>query len=250
MRAVGKLAARILVMLDDYIFPGVTTDDLDFLCAEMAEENNATSAPLGYTASGTHPPYPKSICTSINHVICHGIPSNKRLKNGDIVNVDITVVVDGYHGDTSKMFLVGKRASHAERLVRVTQECLYKGIEVVREGAHIGDIGYVIQQHAHENGYSVVREFCGHGIGTEFHGQPSVPHFGEKGTGIILEKGQCFTIEPMINQGKKDMRVLGDMWTAVTKDHRLSAQWEHTLIVTEDGCEVFTLRDEETLSLT
>lgn len=246
MRAAGKLASSILDMIGKHVVPGVTTDELDTLCHEMTIDNYAIPAPLGYTAGGTMPPFSKSICTSVNHVICHGIPGDKKLKKGDCINIDVTPILNGYHGDTSKMFLVGKVPSHVERLVRVTQECLYEGIRTVKAGSKVNDIGRVIQEHAHKHNYSVVREFCGHGVGKVFHAPPHVLHC-ENDDDTILEVGQCFTIEPMINQGKRDMKVLGDRWTAVTKDRRLSAQWEHTLMVTEEGCEIFTLRDEETL---
>ena len=247
MRAAGKLAASVLDMIGEYVVPGVTTDELDTLCHEMIIDNYAIPAPLGYTAGGTMPPFPKSVCTSINHVICHGIPGEKKLKKGDSINIDVTVILDGYHGDTAKMYFAGEPASHTERLVRITQECLYAGIRTVKAGSTLGDIGAAIQEIANANNYSIVREFCGHGIGKVFHALPHVVHFGKAGTGTILEVGQCFTIEPMINQGKRDMKVLGDKWTVVTKDRRPSAQWEHTMMVTENGCEVFTLRDEETL---
>ena len=190
--------------------------------------------------------FPKSICTSVNQVVCHGIPSDrKRLKNGDVINIDVTVIKDGWHGDTSKMYFVGKPGVLAERLVRVTQECLYKGIETVRPGAHLGDIGAVIQTHAQANRFSVVREFCGHGIGRTFHDSPQVLHYGRPGSGEVLQEGMTFTIEPMINAGRRDVRVLPDYWTVVTKDHKLSAQWEHTILVTPTGAEVLTRRAEE-----
>lgn len=247
MRAAGQLAARLLNHLEQFVLPGRTTEELDIEARLFIEEHNAIPAPLHYTASGTLPPFPAAICTSVNHVICHGIPGPKPLKKGDVLNIDVTVILNGYYGDTSKMFFVGKTAPHAERLARVTQECLYKGIEQVKAGATLGDIGHAIQEHAHAHNYSVVREFCGHGIGKVFHALPQVVHFGQPGTGAILEAGQCFTIEPMINQGKRDLRILGDKWTVVTKDRRLSAQYEHTLMVTDDGCEVFTCRDEENI---
>ncbi len=245
MRAACELASSVLVLMDHHIKPGVTTNELNDICHDYILQNDATPAPLFYTAGGHLPPFPKSICTSVNQVICHGIPSDKKLKKGDSLNIDVTVNLNGYYGDTSKMYFVGKAPSHAERLARVTQECLYKGIQVVRPGATIGDIGHAIQTHAKKNHVSVVREFCGHGIGKVFHGAPPVPHYGIKGEGHVLEVGQCFTIEPMINAGKPALKILGDKWTAVTKDRRLSAQWEHTILVTDDGYEVMTLRVDE-----
>lgn len=244
MRVAGKLAAQLLNHLDQFVLPGRTTDELDIEARLFIEENNAIAAPLGYTAGGNLPPFPKAICTSVNHVVCHGIPGNKVLKKGDFLNIDVTVIVDGYYGDTSKMYFVGKPPTHLQRLAKVTQECLYKGIEQVKAGALYNDIGRVIEQHAHAHNYSVVREFCGHGIGKVFHAPPQVVHYDIPGRTERMEVGQCFTIEPMINQGKRDVRVLGDQWTCVTKDRRPSAQYEHTLMVTEQGCEVFTVRDE------
>ncbi|GAA5219162.1 type I methionyl aminopeptidase [Corallincola platygyrae] len=242
MRVAGRLAAEVLEMIEPHVKKGVTTDELNTICHDyIVNVQQAIPAPLNYHG------FPKSICTSINHVICHGIPSDKKLKDGDIVNIDITVIKDGYHGDTSKMFVVGKPSILAERLIRVTQECLYKGIELVKPGAYLGDIGFVIQQHAEKHGYSVVKEYCGHGIGKEFHEEPQVLHYGRKGTGDQLEAGMCFTIEPMINVGKPHSKLLKDGWTAVTKDRSLSAQWEHTLLVTENGCEVLTLRACDTI---
>ncbi len=242
MRVAGRLAAEVLEMIESYVKPGVTTEELDRICHDyIVQEQKAIPAPLNYRG------FPKSICTSVNHVICHGIPSDKKvLKNGDIVNIDVTVIKDGYHGDTSKMFFVGERKIAAERLVRITQECLYKGIELVRPGVRLGDIGHVIQQHAESHHYSVVRDYCGHGIGKGFHEEPQVMHYGRPGTGMPLEAGMTFTIEPMINQGKYQCKTLPDGWTVVTKDHKLSAQWEHTILVTEDGHEVLTRRKEET----
>lgn len=247
MRAAGKAAASVLEMVGDEVKPGVTTEFLDQLCHQFIVEDLAcVPAPLNYGGGGGQMPFPKSICTSVNHVVCHGIPSqSKTLKSGDVVNIDITVIKDGYHGDTSKMFFVGEPTVLAKRLVRVTQECLYKGIEAVRAGAHLGDIGHAIQRHAESQRFSVVREFCGHGIGKVFHDAPQVLHYGRKGSGITLEEGMTFTIEPMINAGKRHIKILPDQWTAVTKDHKMSAQWEHTLMVTAQGCEIFTWRDEE-----
>ncbi|NLZ78993.1 MAG: type I methionyl aminopeptidase [Gammaproteobacteria bacterium] len=241
MRIAGRLAAQVLEMIGEHVQIGVTTDELNTICHDyIVNVQKAIPAPLNYNG------FPKSICTSINHVVCHGIPNDKPLKDGDIINIDITVIKDGYFGDTSKMFFVGKTSEWAERLCRVTQECLYKGIEIVRPGTRLGDIGEVIQKHAESNGYSVVREYCGHGIGTVFHEEPQILHYGKAGTGLELKEGMTFTIEPMINLGKKETRLLGDGWTAITKDRKLTAQWEHTLVVTADGYEIFTLRNDET----
>ena len=240
MRIAGKLAAEVLEMIAPYVVAGVTTDELDKLCHDyIVDVQQAIPAPLNYKG------FPKSICTSINHQICHGIPSDKKLKNGDIVNVDITVIKDDYHGDTSKMFCIGSVAPFAQRLVDVTREALFLGIEQVKPGAHFGDIGYAIQKHAESHHYSVVQEFCGHGIGKKFHEEPHVMHFGKLGEGAEIKPGMIFTIEPMLNQGKRHMKILPDGWTAVTKDRSLSAQWEHTLLVTETGYEILTLRAEE-----
>ena len=241
MRIAGRLAAQVLEIIGEHVQIGVTTDELNTICHDyIVNVQKAIPAPLNYNG------FPKSICTSINHVVCHGIPNDKPLKDGDIINIDITVIKDGYFGDTSKMFFVGKTSEWAERLCRVTQECLYKGIEIVRPGTRLGDIGEVIQKHAESNGYSVVREYCGHGIGTVFHEEPQILHYGKAGTGLELKEGMTFTIEPMINLGKKETRLLGDGWTAITKDRKLTAQWEHTLVVTADGYEIFTLRNDET----
>ncbi|MCP5160090.1 MAG: type I methionyl aminopeptidase [Hahellaceae bacterium] len=241
MRVAGRLAAEVLEMIEPYVEAGITTGELDRICHKyITEVQQAIPAPLNYKG------FPKSICTSVNQVICHGIPSDsKKLKNGDIINIDITVIKDGYHGDTSKMFFIGTPTPAAERLVKITQECMYKGIALVKPGARLGDIGAVIQKHAEGNYYSVVEEYCGHGIGKVFHEDPQVMHYGKKGTGMALQAGMTFTIEPMINQGKRHCKLLADGWTVVTKDHRLSAQWEHTVLVTEDGCEILTLRNEE-----
>ena len=242
MRVACRLAADVLEMIAPHVQPGVTTGELDRICHEyIVGVQQAIPAPLNYHG------FPKSICTSVNQVVCHGIPSDKRvLKHGDIVNVDITVLKDGYHGDTSAMFLVGKVEPHAERLVRITQECLYRAIELVRPGARLGDIGHVIQQHAEGNYYSVVREYCGHGIGAQFHEEPQVLHYGRPDTGMELQEGMTFTIEPMINAGKRHTKLSQrDGWTVETKDGRLSAQWEHTLLVTAAGCEVLTARRGE-----
>ena len=250
MRGAGRAAASVLEMIGEHVQPGVTTDELNSIChAFIVDELGCTPAPLNYGGGGRQKPFPKSICTSVNHVVCHGIPTaSKKLKAGDALNIDITVIKDGFHGDTSKMFFAGEPSVLAKRLAKVTQECLYKGIEEVREGAHLGDIGYAIQKHAEANRFSVVREFCGHGIGRVFHDAPQVLHYGRRGSGVQLEAGMMFTIEPMINAGKRHIKILPDMWTAVTKDHKLSAQWEHTLMVTRDGCEIFTLRGEESLA--
>lgn len=241
MRAAGRSAAEVLEMIEPHVQPGVTTAELDRICHDYIVNIQKTiPAPLNYKG------FPKSICTSVNHVVCHGIPSEKKiLKAGDIVNIDITVIKDGYHGDTSKMFLVGSVAPHAHRLVKITQECLYKAIEIVRPGIRLGDIGNVIQTHAEKNHYSVVRDYCGHGIGAIFHEEPQVLHYGKRDTGITLEEGMTFTIEPMINAGKHHTKLKPDQWTVETKDGRLSAQWEHTLGITATGVEVFTARKEE-----
>lgn len=244
MRVAGKLAADVLMMIGECVKPGVTTDELNKICHDyIVNVQQAIPAPLGYG----EPPFPKSICTSVNHVICHGIPSDKKLKDGDVINIDVTVIKDGYHGDTSKMFLVGKPNIAGARLSKVTQECLYLGILQVRPGAPFGNIGKAIQKHAHANHYSVVEEFCGHGIGSTFHEAPQILHYYSKDSDkIVMQPGMIFTIEPMINQGKRDLKILPDKWTAVTKDHKLSAQWEHTVLVTDDGFEILTLRPEET----
>lgn len=240
MRVSGRLAAEVLEMIAPYVQPGVTTDELDQRCHDyIVNVQNAIPAPLNYRG------FPKSICTSVNHQVCHGIPGNKKLKNGDIVNIDITTIKDGFHGDTSKMFFVGEPSILARRLTKVTYEALWLGINEVKPGAHLGDIGHIIQQFAESHNYSVVHEYCGHGIGRGFHEDPQVLHYGAPGTGIRLLPGMCFTIEPMINAGKRQVKMLPDGWTVVTKDRSLSAQWEHTILVTESGYEVLTLRDEE-----
>ncbi|HTN31493.1 MAG TPA: type I methionyl aminopeptidase [Pseudomonas sp.] len=243
MRVAGRLAADVLEMIEPHVQAGVTTEELDRICHDyIVNVQQAIPAPLNYHG------FPKSICTSINHVVCHGIPNDKPLKNGDIINIDITVIKDGYHGDTSKMFLVGSAPEWAERLCRITQECLYKGIELVRPGTRLGDIGEVIQKHAESHGFSIVREYCGHGIGAVFHEEPQVLHYGKAGTGLELKEGMTFTIEPMLNQGRAETRTLGDGWTAITKDRKLSAQWEHTLVVTATGYEILTLRKDDTIA--
>ncbi len=242
MRVAGRLAAEVLEMIGEHVKPGVSTGELDRIChRHIVEKQDAVPAPLNYKG------FPKSICTSVNHVVCHGIPSDgKILKNGDIVNIDITVIKEGYHGDTSKMFVIGKAPEHALRLVRVTRECLFKGIEAARPGNRLGDIGHIIQQHGEANHYGIVREYCGHGIGTGFHEDPQVLHYGAPGTGVELRPGMTFTIEPMLNAGTRHTRLSSkDGWTVTTRDRRLSAQWEHTIAILEDGCEVLTLRDEE-----
>jgi len=242
MRVAGRLAAEVLEMIAPHVKPGITTDELDRLCHDyIVNEQQAIPAPLNYHG------FPKSICTSLNHVVCHGIPGEKKLKKGDIVNIDITVIKDGYHGDTSQMFFVGEPSIMARRLVEVARECLLVGIEMVKPGVQLGDIGHAIQQHAESHNYSVVREYCGHGIGREFHEEPQVLHYGNPGTGAVLKPGMTFTIEPMINAGKRSVSLMRDGWTVVTKDRSLSAQWEHTLLVTDVGHEVLTLRKDETL---
>lgn len=242
MRIAGRLAAEVLEMIEPHVQAGITTAELDSICHDfIVNTQQAIPAPLNYRG------FPKSICTSLNHQVCHGIPSDRTLKSGDIVNLDITVIKDGYHGDTSKMFLVGKPTILAQRISDTAYECLRLGIEQVRPGAHLGDIGHVIQRHAESKGYSVVREYCGHGIGRNFHEDPQVLHYGKPGTLLELREGMTFTIEPMINAGRKEVKVLKDAWTVVTKDHSLSAQWEHTLLVTADGHEVLTRRLDETL---
>jgi methionyl aminopeptidase len=240
MRVAGQLAAEVLEMIGPSVVPGVTTNELNTLCHDyIVNEQKAVPAPLNYHG------FPKSICTSINHQVCHGIPGKRLLKDGDIINIDVTVIKDGYHGDTSKMFFVGKPSVKAKHVVKIAHECLFIGIDLVKPGVHLGDIGYAIQQHAHANRCSVVRDYCGHGIGRVFHEDPQVLHYGEPGTREVLEEGMTFTIEPMVNVGRAQTKVLPDNWTVVTKDHSLSAQWEHTLLVTSDSCEILTLRHEE-----
>ncbi len=235
MRVAGQLAASVLDMITSHVRPGITTNELDRICHDfIVDELDCVPAPLNYKG------FPKSICTSVNHVVCHGIPGNKKLKNGDIVNIDITIIKDGFHGDTSRMFFVNKPPILGKRLARVSHECMIKGIEMVKPGAQLGDIGHAIQQHAESNGFSVVREYCGHGIGRQFHEEPQVLHYGVPGTGVTLQEGMTFTIEPMINAGRKETKLLSDGWTVVTRDHSLSAQWEHTVLVTPDGFEVLT----------
>jgi methionyl aminopeptidase len=241
MRVAGRLAAEVLDFITPHVKPGVTTAELDRLCHDyMVQVQGTTPAPLNYAPPG-YRPFPKSVCTSVNHQVCHGIPGDRVLKNGDIVNIDVTVIKDGYHGDTSRMFYVGEPSIAARRLCEITYECMWLGIQQVRPGAYLGDIGHAIQVHAEKHGYSVVREFCGHGIGRRFHEEPQVLHYGKPGTLNRLVPGMTFTIEPMINAGRRDIKELADGWTIVTKDHSLSAQWEHTVLVTEDGYEVLTV---------
>lgn len=235
-----QLAAEVLDMIAPYVQIGITTKELDRICHDYIVNNqHAIPAPLNYRG------FPNSICTSVNNVVCHGIPSSKKLKDGDIINIDVTVIKDGYFGDTGKMFMVGKTSVLAERLVKVAQECLYLGIKVVKPGAHLGDIGAVIQKHAEMHKFSVVREYCGHGIGKNFHEDPQVLHYGEVGIGEIMVPGMVFTIEPMINAGSYHTKLMPDGWTVITKDHKLSAQWEHTIVVTENGHEVLSKRKDE-----
>lgn len=242
MRIAGHLAAEVLEMIGPYVEQGITTDELDKICHEyIVNQQQAIPAPLNYNG------FPKSICTSVNQVVCHGIPSDKKtLKNGDIINIDVTVIKDGYHGDTSKMFYVGEVAEHAKKLCFITQECLYKAIDILKPGTYLGDIGHIISKHAHSHHFSVVEEYCGHGIGKVFHEEPQVLHYGKPGTGLQIEEGMIFTVEPMINAGKKYTKLnKKDGWTVTTKDGRLSAQWEHTLLITANGCDVLTKRSEE-----
>ena len=243
MRVAGRLAAEVLDFIAPHVKVGISTGEIDRLCHDyMVNVQKVVPAPLNYAPPG-YTPYPKSICTSVNHVICHGVPGDKKLKPGDIVNLDITVIKDGYHGDTSRMYCVGQPSVQARRLCEITYECMWRGIAMVRAGARLGDIGFAIQGYAEKNGYSVVREFCGHGIGRRFHEDPQVLHYGQAGTGLLLEAGMTFTVEPMINAGRAEIRGLADGWTIVTKDHSLSAQWEHTVLVTDTGFEVMTLSE-------
>jgi|TARA_B110000037_G_scaffold220967_1_gene290359 methionyl aminopeptidase len=241
MRVAGKLASEVLDFITPFIKPNITTEEIDKICHDyMVNTQKTIPAPLNYAPPG-HSPYPKSVCTSVNNQICHGIPGAKSLKKGDIINIDITVIKDGYHGDTSRMFYVGDPSIQAKRLCEITYQSMWLGIKEVKPGAHLGDIGHAIQSYAESNGYSVVREFCGHGIGLVFHEEPQILHYGQVGTGIELKPGMIFTIEPMINAGKKDIKMLPDGWTVVTKDRSLSAQWEHTILVTESSYEVLTV---------
>jgi len=235
MRKAGRLAAECLDMITEYVVPGVTTGELDRICHEFTLDHGATPAPLGYRG------FPKSICTSVNHVVCHGIPGDKMLREGDIVNIDVTPIVDGWHGDSSRMYPVGKVGVRAQKLMDVTYEALMKAVAIVKPGVTLGDIGHVIQTFVEQNRFSVVRDFCGHGLGRVFHTPPSVLHYGRPGEGLALREGMFFTIEPMVNVGTYETRILSDGWTAVTRDRSLSAQFEHSLGVTADGCEIFTL---------
>lgn len=240
MRVAGRLAAEVLDHVAPHVRPGVSTGELDRICHDyMVNVQGTVPAPLNYAPPG-YRPFPASICTSINHQVCHGIPGERVLKGGDVLNIDVTVIKDGFHGDTSRMFQVGEPSIAARRLCEVTFECLWLGIDQVRPGAALGDIGAAIQRHAESSGYSIVREFCGHGIGRKFHEEPQVLHYGRAGTGVRLEPGMIFTIEPMVNAGRREVRELADGWTIVTKDHSLSAQWEHTVLVTDAGSEVLT----------
>ena len=240
MRISGRLAADVLQMIEPHVKPGITTGELNDICHDyITNIQEAIPAPLNYRG------FPKSICTSVNHQICHGIPGEKKLKNGDIINIDVTVIKDGFHGDTSKMFFVGEAGILAQRLCKVAKECMDIGISMVKPGVRLGDIGHAIQNHAEKNRFSVVREYCGHGIGREFHEDPQVLHYGKPGTGVLLEEGMTFTIEPMVNAGKRHTKLLPDDWTVVTKDKKLSAQYEHTMVVTADGVEILTIPSSE-----
>jgi methionyl aminopeptidase len=241
MRVAGRLAAEVLDYIAPFVKPGASTGHLDKLCHDyMVEVQGTIPAPLNYAPPG-HRPYPKSVCTSVNHQVCHGVPGDKVLRHGDIVNIDVTVIKDGWHGDTSRMFYAGEPSVQAKRLCDVTYEAMWKGIAAVKPGATLGDIGYAVQRHAEGHGFSVVREFCGHGIGRRFHEEPQILHYGRPGHGLALEPGMTFTVEPMINAGKRDIRQLADGWTIVTADHSLSAQWEHTVLVTAEGYEILTV---------
>ncbi len=236
MRIAGRLTADVLDMIGAHVQPGITTDELDQICHDyIVNEQQAIPAPLNYRG------FPKSICTSVNHVVCHGIPGSKKLRSGDIINIDVTVIKDGFHGDSSRMFFVGKPSPQAERLAGITREAMWKGIEQIRAGNHLGDIGHAVQSFAEANRCAVVREYCGHGIGRTFHEDPQVLHYGKPNTGAELKAGMTITVEPMLNAGKRDVKLLGDGWTVVTKDHSLSAQWEHTVLIKQDGFEVLTL---------
>lgn len=240
MRVAGKLAASVLDMIGEHVKAGVTTNELNQICHDfIVNDLDAIPAPLNYHG------FPKSICTSVNHVICHGIPADKKLKQGDIINIDVTVIKDGFHGDTSKMFYVGKVKPHAKRLCDVARHAMFTGIKMVKPGVKLGDIGHAIQKYAESRHCSIVREYCGHGIGENFHEEPQILHYGKPDTGVVLKKGMTFTIEPMVNLGKRHIKTLPDKWTVISKDHSLSAQWEHTMLVTDDGVEIFTLREDE-----
>lgn len=243
MRIAGRLASEVLDFITPHVVAGISTGELDKLCHDyMVDIQGTIPAPLNYAPPG-YSPYPKSICTSVNHQICHGVPGDKKLKNGDIINIDITVIKDGYHGDTSRMFVVGDASLAAKRLCQLTYEAMWIGIEQVKPGATLGDVGYAIQKFAEGFGYSVVREFCGHGIGKKFHEEPQVLHYGKPGTGVVLQPGMTFTIEPMLNAGRREIKEMPDGWTIVTKDHSLSAQWEHTVLVTDTGFEIMTVSE-------
>lgn len=240
MRVAGRLAADVLDMIGEHVRPGISTEELDRICHEfIVNTQGAIPAPLNYRG------FPKSICTSVNHVVCHGIPGSRVLKSGDVVNIDITVIKEGFHGDTSRMFMVGKSSVQAKRLTQTSYDAMWKGIELVRPGARLGDIGHAIQSFAEAQRFSIVREYCGHGIGRVFHEDPQVLHYGQPDTGLELVEGMTFTVEPMLNAGRRHVKLLGDGWTVVTKDHSLSAQWEHTLLVTKSGFEVLTLGAED-----
>jgi methionyl aminopeptidase len=241
MRKAGRMAAEILDYITPFVKPGVSTNELDRLCNDFTVNVQKGYSPNLNYAPANHPPFPKSICTSPNHVVCHGIPSDKKLKDGDILNIDVALVIDGYYGDTSRMFHVGRPTIAGKRLVDATYIAMWRGIRAVKPGATLGDIGHAIQSYVEPMGFSVVREFCGHGIGKKYHEEPQVLHYGKRGEGLVLLPGMMFTIEPMINAGKSGIRVLADGWTAVTADHSLSAQWEHTVLVTDIGVEVTTL---------
>lgn len=239
MRVAGRLAAAVLDMIGEHVKPGVTTDELDRICHDfIVNVQRSTPANLNYRG------FPKTICTSVNHVVCHGIPNDKVLRSGDIVNIDVTVIRDGFHGDTSRMYFVGKPVAHAQRLAEVCHEAMWRGIRTVRPGARLGDIGHAIQSFVEAQNFSVVREYCGHGIGRVYHEDPQILHYGEPGTGLELKAGMTFTVEPMVNAGKRHVRLLADGWTVVTKDHSLSAQWEHTVLVTDSGVDVLTLGEQ------
>jgi len=240
MRVAAQLTAEVLQIVAEHVRPGVTTDELDHICNEhIVQRQHAVPGNVGYRG------FPKTICTSVNHVVCHGIPGDKRLKRGDIINIDTSVVHDGFYGDTSRMYFVGEPSIQARRLVETTYEAMKTGLEMVRPGIRLGDIGHAVQQVAEDAGFSVVREYCGHGIGRGYHEDPQILHYGEPGTGMELEPGMVFTIEPMINAGKRHVKLLADGWTVVTKDHSLSAQWEHTVVVTPEGHEVISARPDE-----
>ncbi|MBM23812.1 MAG: type I methionyl aminopeptidase [Gammaproteobacteria bacterium] len=240
MRRAGKLASEVLDMISNFVTPGITTGELDRICHDyIVNKQKAIPANLNYKG------FPATICTSVNHVVCHGIPGIKKLKHGDIINIDVTVIKDEFHGDTSRMFLVGRPTTVGERISRITYESMWKGIKAVKPGNQLGDIGHAIQSHAEKHGYSIVKEYCGHGIGKIYHDDPQILHYGKPGLGIEIKEGMTFTIEPMINAGKASVRLLPDQWTVVTRDHSLSAQWEHTILVTKNSFEVLTLAPNE-----